>query len=405
MQGTSSRSEENSTHTIPNTAGHDQDMIDHHQEARDREAQAKRDERERQDQLAYDKEAQAAKEREAEAARERERTREREQERAAEAHRQRQAEEAREQEAARLKAQQEAEELERQMQTERQAEEAREAKKRTEELLARRAEQERQQREKEERRRADLEHREQLHRIRLQEEQEQQRRETLTHGLRCAAELSPGEARDPEWINKWLPLYTVETQDLDPDCAAEEALERWVSNVQVAPLLAITDLELSQCMSMHPPSPSRPSSTKTSLLTRPTPHTDTAWTHRPILPHERASLWRNLRNQQGGVRIPSLRATKDDQTLRLEARAKFSTLQPLFWVRYSDFMDIVPRHPHLPEGLLYTRAMAVQGHPIGVGPGAGTSGEGGMGGMGGMGGGEAGLVNGASKGAVVNGHL
>lgn len=255
MQGTSSRSEENSTHTILDTAGHDQDVIDHHREAHEREAQAKRDERERQDQLRHDKEVQAAKAREAEAAREREQ----EQERAAEAHRQRQAEEAREQEAARLKAQQEAEELERQMNTERQEEEAREAKKRTEELLARRAEQERQQREKEERRRADLEHREQLRRIHLEEEKEQQRRETLTRGLRCAAELSPEEARDPEWIDKWLPLYTVETEDLDPNCAAEEALERWVSNVQVAPLLAITDLELSQCMSIPPPCPSHPS--------------------------------------------------------------------------------------------------------------------------------------------------
>jgi len=400
MQGTSSRSNETSTHKIPNTAGHDQDMIDHDKEARDREAQAKKDERERQDQLRYDKEAQGAREREIEAVREREREQIQERERAAEAHRQRQAEEAREEEASRLKAQQEAEELERQMQTERQEEEAREAKKRTDELLARRAEQERQQREKEERRRADLEHREQMRRIRLQEEKEQQRREALPHGLRHAAELSPEDARDPEWINKWLPLYTVETQDLDPGCAAEDALERWVSNVQVAPLLAITDLELSQCMSIPQISPSPPSFySKTNLLNNPPPpNTDTAWTHRPVLTHERASLWRLLRNQQAGVRIPSLRATTDEKTLFSEARAKFFTLQPLFWVRYADFVDIVPRHPHLSKGLLYTRAMAVQALP--VGQGAGKSGE-----EGGFRGGEGVLMNGAPNGAVMNGHL
>jgi len=239
MQGTSPRKDE-MNHDIHRTTGHDQDMIDHDREAHYREAQAMTDERERRHQLIHDSEVQAAKEREVEAAQERER--------AAEVHRQRQAEEAREQEAARLKAQQEAEELERQMQTERLEEEAREAKKRTEELLARRAEQERQQREKEERRQADLEHREQMRRIRLQEEKEQQRREALPNGLRRAAELSPEDARDPEWINKWLPLYTVETQDLDPSIQGEEAHERWVANVQVAPLLAIKDLELSQCV-------------------------------------------------------------------------------------------------------------------------------------------------------------
>jgi len=240
MQGTSPRKDE-TNHDIHKTTGHDQDMIDHDREAHYREAQAMTDERERRDRLIHDSEVQAAKEREAEAARERER--------AAEAHRQRQAEEAREQEA---------EELERQMQTERLEEEAREAKKRTEELLARRAEQERQQREKEERRQADLEHREQMRRIRLQEEKEQQRREALPNGLRRAAELSPEDARDPEWINKWLPLYTVEMQDLDPSIQGEEAHERWVANVQVAPLLAIKDLELSQCGSLPHLFPSPP---------------------------------------------------------------------------------------------------------------------------------------------------
>ena len=159
----------------------------------------------------------------------------------AEAERQRKAEEIR------VKAALEAAEAERQLQTEREEEEARALRIRNEELQARRAEQERQQREKEERRKAELEHREELRRLRLQEEKELQRRDALPNGLRRAAELSPDEARDPQWINKWLPLYTVETEDLDPNCSREEASERWVANIQVAPLLANKDLELSQC--------------------------------------------------------------------------------------------------------------------------------------------------------------
>lgn len=237
IQGTPPMNE-NSNHGRHYSTSHDQNIRPHDIELQDKEAQARQEERERHDQLKREREVEAFRKREADAARERE----------AEASRQRQAEEARLQEEAHLKAQHEAEELERQLQHEREEEEAREAKKRNEEMLARRAEQERQQREKEERRRADLEHREQMRRLRLQEEQEQQRREALPNGLRIAAELSPEEAREPEWINKWLPLYTVETEDLDPECDREDAHERWVANIQVAPILACRDLELSQCM-------------------------------------------------------------------------------------------------------------------------------------------------------------
>ena len=233
-QGTPPKIEENGNRENLDTARPDQDRKAHDKEVYDREAQIRKDERERQDQLNREHEVQAAREREAEAARQRE------------------AEEAREQEEIRLKARREAKEVERQLQTEREEEEAREAKKRIEEMQTRRAEHERQQREKEERRRADMEHREQMRRIRLEEEKEQHRRDALPSGLRRAAELSPDNARDPEWINKWLPLYTVETEDLDPNCKREEVNERWVANVQVAPILANKDLELSQCRSTYP---------------------------------------------------------------------------------------------------------------------------------------------------------
>ena len=165
--------------------------------------------------------------------------------------REREARAAAEQEEASLKAQREEAELQRQMQTEREEQEARAAKKRNDELQMqiRRAEQERQAKEKEERRRAELEMREEQRRARLQQEEELRRRECLPYGLRRAAELDPELARDPGWIYHWLPLYYVTTGDLDLDCDSEEAEERWISNVQVAPILANRDLGLSQCKS------------------------------------------------------------------------------------------------------------------------------------------------------------
>ena len=165
----------------------------------------------------------------------------------------REARAAREQEEAQIKAQREEAELQRQLQTEREEAEARAAKKRSDELQlqAKRAEQERQQKEREERKRVELELREEQRRARIQEDQEMQRRERLPYGLQKAAGLGPEQARDPGWIRNWLPLYYITTEDLDPDCDKEESQERWITNVQAAPLLANRDLELSQCRSPH----------------------------------------------------------------------------------------------------------------------------------------------------------
>ena len=103
--------------------------------------------------------------------------------------------------------------------------------------------------EKEEKRlKAELEERERQ-RV-LAEEQERKRREALPNGLRRAAELSPEQAKERKEIVKWLPLHTVTTYDLDPDCENRVAEERWIGNVQVAPILAITDLNLSQCANL-----------------------------------------------------------------------------------------------------------------------------------------------------------
>jgi hypothetical protein len=65
--------------------------------------------------------------------------------------------------------------------------------------------------------------------------------------LRRAAELSTEDARQPEEIAKWLPLYTATGGRLDPGCDEQTRDERWITNVQAAPILGITDLVLSQC--------------------------------------------------------------------------------------------------------------------------------------------------------------
>ena len=155
---------------------------------------------------------------------------------------------AQEREDARLEAQRQAEEERRQLQMEREEEDNRIAKKKRDEEMQRRVEQERLRREDAERRRRELEEeREAKRRMQAQEEAERHRRQSLPNGLRRAAELSPEDARTVKEVTKWLPLRTVTTQELDPDCEPQMAEERWIANIQAAPILAIKDLELSQC--------------------------------------------------------------------------------------------------------------------------------------------------------------
>ncbi len=122
-----------------------------------------------------------------------------------------------------------------------------------EERFRREEEEERLRKEEEDRRRKEederrlREEREERERFRVLEEQERQRREALPISLRRAAELSSNQARQESEITRWLPLFTFTTRDLDPDCEDQIAKERWIANVQAAPILAITDLNLSQC--------------------------------------------------------------------------------------------------------------------------------------------------------------
>ncbi|KAL2043114.1 hypothetical protein N7G274_004174 [Stereocaulon virgatum] len=248
---------------------------------------------------------------------------------------------AQEVEEARLEAQRQAEEAERQIQQEREEEEVRVAKKKREEdLQKRRIEQEKHRKEEQERRRREQEERESIRRIRMQEEEERQRRASLPNGLRRAAELSPDEARTAKEITKWLPLRTVTTQELHPDSESQIAEEQWIANIQVAPILAIQDLELSQY---------------------------TAWTRFPATINHRGSLWRQLRNPMSQSVPLALLSPAEVFNLDEETRPKFFSLRHIFWIKLSDFMDIVPRHPHLAGLKLKTRAMVLHEFPFGRG--------------------------------------
>ena len=143
------------------------------------------------------------------------------------------------------------EEIERQAQEEqrRQREEfeAQAKKRREEELQKRRMEQERQRKLDQEKRRREAEQREIAARLKAQQEEEAAHRASLPNGLRRYFELTPDQARSTSEIKKWLPLRTVTTHDLDDHTEGLAAQERWIANIQAAPLLANKDLELSQC--------------------------------------------------------------------------------------------------------------------------------------------------------------
>ncbi|MCJ1244178.1 hypothetical protein MMC30_001376 [Trapelia coarctata] len=247
---------------------------------------------------------------------------------------------AREAEEARLEEQRRVEAAERNARLEREAEEARiEKKRQEEEAQLRLIEREKQRKEEMERRRVEQEERERLIVIRRREEEERRRRESLPNALRIAAELSPDSAKNPNEILRWLPLYTAFGHQLDPQCEEPARDERWITNIQAAPILAITDLDLSQCKSALMDLFSNV--TKMAI--------DTAWTKRPITESHREALWRVLRvkltryERQPGIKYD----IQADLAMVEETHSKYSALEHIFWIKLSDFMDIVPRYPHL----------------------------------------------------------
>lgn len=301
----------------------------------------------RQERLDHERERQAAQEEEErliEIESEKRRQAEAELERKARAEREeaeRKARIAQDEEDARVEAHRQAEEQQRQREIEREEEENRIAKKkRDEEMQQRRAEQERLRKESEERRRREIEERESKRRIQLQEEAERLRRQSLPNGLRRAAELSPEDARTAKEVIKWLPLRTVTSQELDPSCEPQMAEEKWIANIQAAPILAIKDLELSQY---------------------------TAWTRVSATKNQHGSLWRQLRNPMSQELPPSLLSPTEVYNLDEETRPKFFNLKHVFWIKLSEFMDIVPRHQHLAGIKFGTRPMVLHDYPFGKG--------------------------------------
>ncbi|KAJ9315778.1 hypothetical protein DTO271D3_4034 [Paecilomyces variotii] len=158
-----------------------------------------------------------------------------------------------------------------------------------------------------------------------QEEQEQRRRDALPNRLRMAANLvgsNDPRARSHAWLKQFMPVVTAKTRQIDLSCEPDIAEERWVPNFLVAPLLATNDLQLSQYAS---------------------------WEKRNATPTQRMNLWRVTR------RI--LVQADDSDFLNLsfgeimqkdcETRPKYFDMEHVFWVRLSDFMDLVPHIPHL----------------------------------------------------------
>ena len=53
--------------------------------------------------------------------------------------------------------------------------------------------------------------------------------------------------------------------------------------------------------------------------------------------------------------------------LDAETEPKFEALKSVFWIKLGDFMDIVPRHPHLVGINLRKRAIMIHDNPYSIG--------------------------------------
>ncbi|KAL4896659.1 hypothetical protein BDV59DRAFT_111144 [Aspergillus ambiguus] len=160
---------------------------------------------------------------------------------------------------------------------------------------------------------------------REQEEQEQRRRDALPSRLRIAANLvgsNDPQARSHVWLRKFMPVVTAETRQLDPSCSPDVADEKWVPNYLVAPLLATNDLQLSQYAS---------------------------WEKREATPTQRMNLWRVTRRMLVQAEDTEFLGSSFEQVMQKdnETRPKYFDMEHVFWVKLSDFMDLVPHIPHL----------------------------------------------------------
>ncbi|KAJ5185206.1 hypothetical protein N7491_006923 [Penicillium cf. griseofulvum] len=154
---------------------------------------------------------------------------------------------------------------------------------------------------------------------------EHRRREALPSRLRVAANLvgsNNPRAKSHDWLKSFMPLVTALTRQLDPSCGVDVADEKWIPNYLVAPLLATNDLQLSQYAS---------------------------WEKRKATPTQRVNLWRVTRRMLTHTDDLGFQSSSIGQIMQkdCDTRPKYFEMEHVFWIRLSDFTDLVPHIPHL----------------------------------------------------------
>ncbi|KAJ5499920.1 hypothetical protein N7453_008971 [Penicillium expansum] len=154
---------------------------------------------------------------------------------------------------------------------------------------------------------------------------EHRRREALPSRLRVAANLvgsNNPRAKSHDWLKSFMPLVTALTRQLDPSCGVDVADEKWIPNYLVAPLLATNDLQLSQYAS---------------------------WEKRKATPTQRVNLWRVTRRMLTHTDDVGFQSSSIGQIMQkdCDTRPKYFDMEHVFWIRLSDFTDLVPHIPHL----------------------------------------------------------
>ncbi|OXV06950.1 hypothetical protein Egran_05281, partial [Elaphomyces granulatus] len=196
--------------------------------------------------------------------------------------------------------------------------------------------------EEEERKRREAERRRRIRLLREQEEQERRRRNALPNRLRVAANLvgsNDPRARSLAWLKKFMPVVTAKTKQIDPACEPDLTDERWVPNYLVAPLLATNDLQLTQYPS---------------------------WEKRNATPTQRNNLWRVTRRILVQADDSDFFGSSMGQVMQkdCETRPKYFDMEHVFWVRLSDFLDLVPHIPHLNGLEIDLLNMHIDGEPV-----------------------------------------
>ncbi|KAJ5130933.1 uncharacterized protein N7515_006972 [Penicillium bovifimosum] len=214
--------------------------------------------------------------------------------------------------------------------------------KETEQRRAKQAEDDRLKRMEQERARVNKARRE-------REAAEHRRREALPGRLRAAANLvgsNNPRAKSHDWLKTFMPLVTAHSRQLDPGCSVDIADEKWIPNYLVAPLLATNDLQLSQYPS---------------------------WEKRKATPTQRKNLWRVTRRMLIYTDDQGFQESSVGQVMQrdCDTRPKYFGMEHVFWIRLSDFTDLVPHIPHLHGLHLQFLNMHIDPEPQAAGAGFG----------------------------------